>query len=158
MSTPSTSSSAEGRYGAFSLKPTEVPRVETEHRRIVTPIPVPESIPYFEKLLRYEPRSMSGQPPVLWDHAEGAYVHDRFGNRWIDWSSCVLVANVGHSHPRIVERVRALIDRGQLATYVFGHEERAEFVERLTASAPARLDKNNEDVDVTFIMMCVQSS
>ncbi len=141
MSTPSTSSSAEKRYGAFSLEPAEVPRVETEHRRIVTRIPVPESIPYFEKLLRHEPRSMSGQPPVLWDHAEGAYVHDRFGNRWIDWSSCVLVANAGHSHPRIVERVRALVDRGQLATYVFGHDERAEFVERLTESAPAPLDK-----------------
>lgn len=115
--------------------------METEHRRIVTPIPVPESIPYFEKLLLHEPRSMSGQPPVLWDHAEGAYVYDRFGNRWIDWSSCVLVANAGHSHPRILERIRALVDRRQLATYVFGHEERAELVEKLTEIAPAPLDK-----------------
>ncbi len=141
MTTPSTSSRAAGRYGAFSLEPTAVPRVETEHRRIVTPIPVPDSVPCFEKLLRHEPRSMSGQPPVLWDHAEGAYVHDRFGNRWIDWSSCVLVANVGHSHPRILERIRALLDRGQLATYVFAHEERAELVEKLTEAAPPPLDK-----------------
>ena len=129
------------RYGKFSLVPADVPRVETPHRRIVTPIPVPESIPTFERLLRYEPRSMSGQPPILWDHAEGAYVFDRFGNRWIDWSSCVLVANVGHSHPRIVERIRRAVERHQLATYVFAHEERAELVEKLASIAPIGLDK-----------------
>ncbi len=142
MSSQSTSSSrAARRYGNFSLEPAAVPRVETDHRRIVTRIPVPESIPYFETLMRYEPRSMAGQPPVLWDHAEGAYVYDRFGNRWIDWSSCVLVANAGHSHPRIVERVKDLIARRQLATYVFAHEERAALVERLVKVAPAGLDK-----------------
>src|SRR6185295_6780101 len=96
----------ELRYGRFSLEPHAVRRVSTSHRRIVTALPVPESVPVFEKLLRFEPPSMSGQPPVLWDRAEGAYVFDRFGNQWIDWSSCVLVANAGHSHPKIVERVR----------------------------------------------------
>ncbi|HVR76097.1 MAG TPA: aspartate aminotransferase family protein [Planctomycetota bacterium] len=129
------------RYGRFSLEPREVRRVETLHRTIVTPLPVPESIPVFEALLRSEPLSMSGQPPVLWDHARGHSVHDRFGNRWIDWSSCVLVANAGHAHPRVVERLRTLIDRGQLATYVFAHEERAELVERLVSLAPPGLDR-----------------
>ncbi len=131
----------ERKYGRFSLEPRAVPRVETRHRRIVTPIPVPESVPVFEKLLRFEPPSMSGQPPVLWDHAEGSQVFDRFGNQWIDWSSCVLVANAGHSHPKVVERVRAAVDRRQLATYVFAHEERADLVERLVAIAPDGLDR-----------------
>ena len=56
----------------YTLTPRDVPAVETKYRRIKTPIPVPESIPVFETLLRYEPVSMSGQPPILWDHAEGA--------------------------------------------------------------------------------------
>lgn len=128
-------------YGRFCLEPSAVPRVETEYRRIATPIPVPESVPVFERLLASEPRSMCGQPPILWDRGEGAVVHDRFGNRWIDWSSCVLVANAGHSHPRIVERIRRLLDRGRLATYVFAHEERAELVERLVRLAPPGLDR-----------------
>jgi 4-aminobutyrate aminotransferase/(S)-3-amino-2-methylpropionate transaminase len=131
----------ELRYGRFSLEPHAVRRVSTRHRRIVTALPVPESVPVFEKLLRFEPPSMSGQPPVLWDRAEGAYVFDRFGNQWIDWSSCVLVANAGHSHPKIVERVRAILERGRLSTYVFAHEERAELVEKLIAIAPRGLDK-----------------
>jgi 4-aminobutyrate aminotransferase-like enzyme len=129
------------RYGRFSLEPVQVPRVETAHRRIVTPLPVPESIPVFERLLRHEPPSMAGQPPILWDHAEGAAVFDRFGNRWIDWTSCVLVANLGHGHPRVIERLERLLERRQLATYVFAHEERAELVERLAALAPPGLDR-----------------
>ncbi len=129
------------RYGRFSLEPVRVEPVETAHRRIATALPVPESLPYFEKLLRNEPQSMSGQPPILWDSAEGHTVRDRFGNRWIDWSSCVLVANCGHAHPRIVERIAALVSRRQLATYVFPHAERAELVERLTDVAPPGLDK-----------------
>jgi 4-aminobutyrate aminotransferase-like enzyme len=83
---------------------------------------------------------MSGQPPILWDHAEGATVGDRFGNRWIDFSSCVLVANAGHAHPRVVERLRSLIDRKHLAAYVFPHAERAELVAKLAAIAPPGLD------------------
>jgi 4-aminobutyrate aminotransferase-like enzyme len=128
-------------YGRYSLEPVEVPRIETRFRKIVTPIPVPESLPVLAKLLQYEPPSMAGQPPLLWDHAEGASVFDPFGNRWIDWSSCVLVANVGHSHPRVVEALRRLLDRGQLSTYVFPHRERALLVERLARLAPPGLDR-----------------
>ena len=74
-------------YGPYSLESVAVPPVQTAHRCIQTSLPVPESIPCFEKLLEFEPPSMSGQPPILWDHAEGYNVHDRFGNRWIDFST-----------------------------------------------------------------------
>ncbi len=128
-------------YGPYSLESVAVPPVQTAHRCIRTSLPVPESIPCFEKLLEFEPPSMSGQPPILWDHAEGYNVHDRFGNRWIDFSSCVLVANIGHGHPRVIERLREMLDRRQLATYVFAHEERAELVEKLVGLAPEGLEK-----------------
>ena len=121
--------SGDVRYGRYSLVPRDVPRIETPYRRITTPLPVPESVETFQRLQAAEPRSMNCQPPVLWDHASGATVCDRFGNRWIDWSSCVLVANVGHGHPRIAERIRRLLDRGHLATYVFAHEERVDLAE-----------------------------
>ena len=85
------------------LKPHQTERVETRWRRIVTPIPVPESLPIIERLRAAEPRSMSGMPPVLWDQAEGFLVRDRFGNQWIDLTSSIIVANSGHSHPRILE-------------------------------------------------------
>ncbi len=130
-------------FGKYSLEPVRVPPVETSFRRIVTPLPVPESIPVLEQLLQYEPSSMACQPPLLWDHASGFSVFDRFGNRWIDWSSCVLVTNVGHGHPRIVKEVRRLVDRGHLANYVFPHEERAKLVERLARISPPGLNRVN---------------
>jgi len=128
-------------YGKYSLEPVAVPRIETRFRRIVTSLPVPESLPVLWKLQRHEPPSMSGQPPLLWDRAEGFSIFDPYGNRWIDWSSCVLVSNVGHSHPRVTEALRRLLERGQLATYVFPHRERAELVERLARLAPPGLDR-----------------
>jgi 4-aminobutyrate aminotransferase/(S)-3-amino-2-methylpropionate transaminase len=138
---PAATKEAARRYGRYSLEPLQVPRVETAFRRIVTALPVPESLPVLEKLLRHEPPSLACQPPLLWDHAEGAAVFDPYGNRWIDWSSGVLVTNVGHGHPRILEALRRLLDRGQLASYVFPHQERAELVERLAGLAPPGLDR-----------------
>ena len=128
-------------YGRYSLEPLEVPRVETAHRKIVTPQPAPGAIEVFERLKAIEPPSMSCQPPVLWDRAVGYNVEDRFGNRWIDWSSCVLVANVGHGHPAVQGRVREVLEKPLLASYVFAHEGRAEFCERLAALAPQGLDR-----------------
>ena len=58
----------------FDLIPQSVGRVETSLRRIVTPIPVPESLPILERLQKWEPASMRGQPPIVWDRAEGFQV------------------------------------------------------------------------------------
>ena len=125
----------------YNLTPTDVPTVETKHRRIVTRIPVPESLPIFEKLETFEPISMQGQPPIVWDRAEDAYVYDRWGNKWLDWSSCVLVANAGHGRPEIARALADTIRKPLLATYVFAHEARAELVELLAKVAPPGLDK-----------------
>ena len=85
----------------YDLEPVDVPRVETRHRRIVTALPVPESLDIFRTLTGTEPRSMRGQPPIVWDSAEGSAVRDAYGNQWIDWSSGVLITNAGHGHPAI---------------------------------------------------------
>ncbi len=124
----------------YSLEPVSVPRVETRHRRIVTKLPVPESLPLFAKLERYEPASMQGQPPVMIHRAHGWYVEDRWGNRWLDWSCGVLISNVGGGNPAIVAALREMIDRPLLATYVFPHESRALLVEELASLAPAGTD------------------
>lgn len=125
----------------FDLTPRVVPHVETANRRIVTPIPAPESIPILERLRRYEPQSMSGQPPILWDRAEGIHVYDRFGNKWLDWSSGVLVTNAGHSHPAITGAIAAQAQRPLIHNYCFPSEIRADAVEALARVAPPGLGK-----------------
>ncbi|NLF93690.1 MAG: aspartate aminotransferase family protein [Oligosphaeraceae bacterium] len=125
----------------YKLVPQNVPQVHTKYRKIVTAIPVPESLAIFERLSAHEPISMSGQPPVIWDRAEGINVYDRWGNKWLDWSSCVLIANIGHGHPEICQALKAVIDKPLLATYVFPHEGRAELCRMLAETAPAGMDK-----------------
>jgi 4-aminobutyrate aminotransferase-like enzyme len=120
----------------YSLTPVNVAKIKTKYRTIKTALPVPQSLPVFEELRRSEPRSMSGQPPVLWHKAEGSTVADKWGNRWIDWSSGVLITNAGHGHPQIVKALRAMIDRPLLATYVFPHTDRATLARMLREISP----------------------
>jgi 4-aminobutyrate aminotransferase / (S)-3-amino-2-methylpropionate transaminase / 5-aminovalerate transaminase len=120
----------------YSLTPVKVPLVQTKYRRIVTAIPVPESIPIMEKLEKFEPASMQGQPPIVLDRSEGSSIYDRWGNQWLDWSSGVLISNVGNSHPAIRSALQEVLDKPLLSTYVFPHEARAELVEMLVSTAP----------------------
>ena len=64
----------------FPLTPQPVAPVHTPLRRIATKLPVPESLPILERLYRYEPVAMRGQPPVVWNRAEGFQVYDAYGN------------------------------------------------------------------------------
>ena len=89
-----------------SLEPVATSPVASRWRRIVTPIPAPQSVSLIERLRRAEPQSMSGMPPVLWHQAEGFLVRDPYGNQWIDLTSGIVLANAGHAHPRIVAVIR----------------------------------------------------
>jgi len=127
--------------GCEEPTPRKVPRVETKYRRIVSAIPVPESLPALERLRRCEPRSMGGQPPILWDRAEGVRVFDRWGNCWLDFSSGVLVTNAGHAHPKISKAIQDQVKRGLVHNYCFPSELRSEVVEQLARVAPEGLKK-----------------
>ena len=127
----------------YDLTPVDVPKVETKYRKIQTQIPVPESLEIFKALSESEPVSMMGQPPIIWDKAEGFEVYDKWGNMWLDWSSCVLVSNAGHGREEIKKALTDIIDQGLLSTYVFVHEQRAELTKALQAISP---DPVNYDV------------
>jgi 4-aminobutyrate aminotransferase-like enzyme len=126
---------------AFDLTPKEVPAVHTPFRHIATPIPVPESVELLEAMRRYEPANMLGQPPIVWDRAEGVQVHDRYGNTWLDWTSGVLVTNAGHGAKEVRDAIVATVERGLLHTFCFPNAERIDLARALAAVAPPGLDK-----------------
>jgi len=126
---------------AFGLEPKEVRPVDTKFRKITTKIPAPESLGVLQTLQRFEPVSMTGQPPIVWDRAEGVQVYDRYGNKWLDWSSGVVVANAGHGAAEIKEAIRHQVDKGLLHNYCFPSAERAELVKYLADITPAKLKK-----------------
>jgi len=125
----------------FPLVPEKVELIETRYRRIGTPIPVPESVPLLEKLRALEPRSMGGQPPVIWHSGQGATVSDRWGNRWIDFSAGVLVTSVGHNHPDVIGAIRGMADQGLYHAYCFPTEIRLKLIEELSSWLPAPLKR-----------------
>ncbi len=120
----------------YNLTPVDVPGISTKYRKIKTKLPVPESLKIFKILSESEPVSMMGQPPVIWDKAEGFQIYDKWGNKWIDWSSGVLITNAGHGRTKIINALRDLLDRKLLATYVFIHEKRAELTKMLQGISP----------------------
>lgn len=125
----------------YSLTPRRVPRVETPLRRITTEFPVPASLPVLETLRRFEPLAMQGQPPVVWHRAEGFTVEDPYGNRWIDWSSGVLITNAGHGRQEIVDAIKQQADAHLLTNYCFPSEIRARLVQKLASLFPEPLKK-----------------
>ncbi|HGY55338.1 MAG TPA: aspartate aminotransferase family protein [Caldithrix abyssi] len=125
----------------YTIQPVKVPQVDTKYRKIRTALPVPESIPIIEQLRKYEPQSMQGQPPLIWDRAEGFQVFDKWGNMWLDWSSGVLITNAGHAHPKIIRALQSQLNQKLISSYVFYHEKRAELVKLLAEKAPQGLDK-----------------
>lgn len=125
----------------YDLTPRRVPRIETQFRRIITEFPVPESIPILRRLQTYEPVAMCGQPPVVWDRAEGFQVYDAWGNQWIDWSSGVLIANAGHGRREIGDAIARQAASHLLTNYCFPSEIRSRLVERLATLLPEPLKK-----------------
>jgi len=108
--------------------------------KIVTELPGPKSRELLAKSDRYEPRSMADQMPVVWERAQGCVITDVDGNEFLDWSSGVQVANIGHCHPRYVEAVKAQCEK-LFNCYDFLTEARAELAEKLVQITPEYMDR-----------------
>jgi len=67
------------------------------------------------------------------DRAEGIYIYDKKGKRYLDMIAGVAVNNIGHNHPKVVHALKSQIDR-HLHVMVYG-----EFVQDSTLSMSKKL-------------------
>jgi len=125
----------------FPLVPEDVKPVETPYRRVQTQLPVPESVETLKRMRDLEPRSMGGQPPIIWHHGSGERVFDPYGNMFLDFSSGVLVTASGHGHPRICKAIADMAGQGLYHAYCFPTQARADLVAKITALLPEPLAK-----------------
>jgi 4-aminobutyrate aminotransferase len=95
---------------------------------------------YLDMSQEFEGKSYNWQAPVVWDHGQGAEVWDVDGNRYIDWTSGVLVANVGHGHPKLAEALYKQAKR-LLNPFDFATPERLTLAKKLVQLFPPPLDK-----------------
>lgn len=103
-------------------------------------VPGPKSKELLAVAKQFEPPSMGDQVPVVWDHAEGVWVYDVDGNKFLDFTSGVLVTNIGHSHPKHVAAIQKQASR-LMNCYSFPTPERIELAKRLAEKLPDNLDR-----------------
>ena len=115
--------------------------IKTEFRTIVTEVPHPEALKMADRLAAVESHSMHGQLPVVWDRAVGSSVYDPWGNRWIDFTSTIFVANAGHAHPLIVDAIVKTAQKPLLHAYNYPTLERLDYLEELIRVTPSYLEK-----------------
>jgi 4-aminobutyrate aminotransferase len=112
----------------------------TKIASVQTLLPGPRSKELFTRWARVEAQCTGYQAQVVWDRASGVLVTDVDGNTFIDWTSGVLVTNVGHCHPELVKAVQAASAK-LLNNYECLNEPRVEAAEKLVSVLPPHLDK-----------------
>lgn len=79
--------------------------------------------------------------PML-DRAEGIYLWDTSGKRYIDGSSGAMVSNIGHSNPNVIAAMKAQMDKSTFGYRLHFQNEPAEQLARMTAELmPDGLDR-----------------
>ena len=80
-----------------------------------------------------------GHDHIVWDFASGARVTDTRGREYIDFTSGVLVANIGHANPHVAAAVSAQAGR-LLNAYDAPHPLRGQLAKRLLDASGSSMD------------------
>ena len=76
------------------------------------------------------------------DRAEGIYMWDRFGKRYIDGTSGAMVSNIGHSNPRVLAKMKAQMDRSTFGYRLHFRTEPSEnLATKISDMMPEALDR-----------------
>jgi 4-aminobutyrate aminotransferase/(S)-3-amino-2-methylpropionate transaminase len=82
-------------------------------------------------------RGVSLAHPVFVERAENALLWDADGRRYVDFAGGIAVLNTGHRHPKVLEAVRAQLEKVTHTCFqVTGYEPYVELCERLNRLAP----------------------
>jgi 4-aminobutyrate aminotransferase / (S)-3-amino-2-methylpropionate transaminase / 5-aminovalerate transaminase len=113
-----------------------------QERKLVTEIPGPRSLEWFERRAAAVPQGVGAIHPIVTARASGAIVEDVDGNRLIDFATGIAVLNVGHTAPEVVAAIQR---QAELDTHTCFHvtanEPYIELAERLNALTPGTFAK-----------------
>src|SRR3989441_6949707 len=110
--------------------------------RLQTPIPGPRSKALAERRNTAVPRGLSHGTPVYVAKAEGAWLEDVDGNRFIDFAGGIGCINVGHRREPGVSAVRDQLDRFlHTCVQVTPYESYIRLAERLNNPTPGKYPK-----------------
>ncbi len=125
----------------FSRTPKKVSPVNTKNRLVMTDIPCPGTKEILESLDIVESRSMHGQIPIIWDAAYDFNIIDIKGNKFIDFTSAIFFANVGHSNLKVSNSIQDMLNKPIMGCYAYGSEVRANYLQKLIEFCGPGFDK-----------------
>ncbi len=111
-----------------------------KYANVKSAVPGPKSAEDLQQWKEYEADKKGYQAQISVDHASGAMIYDVDGNAYIDWTSGVLVTNVGHCHPKLVKAVQESSAR-MLNVYEYCNPYRVQATKDLVSIAPPHLNR-----------------
>jgi 4-aminobutyrate aminotransferase / (S)-3-amino-2-methylpropionate transaminase / 5-aminovalerate transaminase len=113
-----------------------------QERRLVTAVPGPQSRLLADRKSAAVPDGVGTTMPVYAEHAGGGVVVDVDGNSFIDLGSGIAVTSVGNSAPRVVEAVKAQLEKFTHTCFmVTPYELYVDVAEALNELTPGDHDK-----------------
>lgn len=78
--------------------------------------------------------------PLMVVEGHGQYVFDETGRRYLDFFAGIVTLSCGHSHPKVVSRVREQLETLQHTTTIYLHPNFPRFAQELARRLPPGLD------------------
>jgi 4-aminobutyrate aminotransferase-like enzyme len=103
----------------------------TKYIKLNTEIPNKQDVADYKRFSIFEANAMHGQLPIVWDSAKDFLVYDRHGSRFIDFTSGICVANVGHGNKEVLDSIDYCLKKPLLHSYTFPTEVRFAFLKEL---------------------------
>ena len=79
--------------------------------------------------------------PLVTDHASMQYLWDTDGKKYLDFFGGIVTISVGHSNPRVTEKIKAQVDKLQHASTVFPNEGIVALAEKLAQITPGEISQ-----------------
>lgn len=110
---------------------------------VTSELPGPKSAAVIKRREAVVPKAIRCIYPCVLDRAAGAMIQDPDGNIFLDWVGGVGVLNVGHSHPALIEAVKAQAEKYFHGMFnIVTHEGYVELAEKLGPRVPVRGSHN----------------
>lgn len=129
--------------------------VNTKYRKIRTGFSLNKDALY-QQLWELEPHSAANRISLTWNRAIDFSVYDDKGNKWIDMTSGIFVANAGHANPFIKAAIKKQLDTDLVFSYNYPTVIREKFLTKLLSISPQYFNKaillnsGSEAVDVAY--------
>jgi len=132
--------------------------IKTRYRTIVKSPNISGS-PLSRDIASMEPSAVGPVVPLTWQKAVDFSVYDDIGNRYIDLTSGIFVANAGHSNPHIKRALKKQIDADQMFTYNYPTRVKQQLLGKLLEISPSYFNRadllmtGSEAVDAAYKLM-----